>query len=172
MYLVEFRARTGKKTSRVLLQIDKITTWKYMDLNKEILTIQRYLAKQHVFTLCTYSTQDFWCASCFYVFDADSMAFWFMTETDTRHGHLMQKNPVVAGTVAGQTRNIAKIKGIQFRGEVIRLTGEDEAVARARYCRRFPVALTAKSPVWQLNLNEIKMVDNTLGFGKKWYWQR
>ncbi|MDE9500044.1 hypothetical protein KKJ22_20160, partial [Xenorhabdus bovienii] len=71
---------TGQKSSRVLLQTSKITAWKYMYLNKEILTISRYLAKQHVFTLCTSSTQDLWCASCFYVFDADSVAFWFMTE--------------------------------------------------------------------------------------------
>ncbi|MBI6549343.1 YhbP family protein [Xenorhabdus lircayensis] len=143
-----------------------------MDLNKKNLIICQYLTKQHVFTLCTSSTQDLWCASCFYVFDADSMVFWFMTESDTRHGQMMKKNPVVAGTVAGQTRNIAQIKGIQFRGEVILLAGEAETVARARYCRRFPIALTAKSPIWQLNLNEIKMVDNTLGFGKKLHWQR
>ncbi|OTA20883.1 hypothetical protein Xbed_01142 [Xenorhabdus beddingii] len=143
-----------------------------MSLNKERLIICQYLAKQHVFTLCTASAQDLWCASCFYVFDADSMAFWFMTEPDTRHGQMMQQHPVVAGTVAEQTHNIAQIKGIQFRGEVIPLTGEAETVARAHYCRHFPIASTAKSPIWQLNLNEIKMVDNSLGFGKKLHWQR
>ncbi|CDG20222.1 conserved protein of unknown function [Xenorhabdus poinarii G6] len=143
-----------------------------MDLNKEILIIRRYLASQHVFTLCTASIGDLWCASCFYVFDADNMAFWFMTESDTRHGQMMQNNPIVAGTVAGQIRNIAQIKGIQFRGEVMPLTDEAEAIARARYCRRFPIALAAKTPIWQLNMHEIKMVDNTLGFGKKLYWQR
>lgn len=143
-----------------------------MDLNKENLIISQYLARQHVFTLCTSSAQDLWCASCFYVFDAASMAFWFMTEFDTRHGQMMQNNPIVAGTVAGQTRNIAQIKGVQFRGEVISLAGEAETIARVRYCRRFPIALTAKSPIWQLNINEIKMVNNTLGFGKKLHWQR
>ncbi|CDM91735.1 YhbP family protein [Xenorhabdus bovienii] len=143
-----------------------------MELNENFLTIRRYLAKQHVFTLCTSSPQDLWCASCFYAFDADSMAFWFMTEPDTRHGQMMQQNPVVAGTVAGQSRNIAEIKGIQFRGEITPLTGEAETLARARYCRRFPVALAAKSPIWRLSLSEIKMVDNTLGFGKKLNWQR
>ncbi|MBD2779037.1 YhbP family protein [Xenorhabdus szentirmaii] len=140
--------------------------------DKNNLTIRAYLAEQHVFTLCTSSSQDLWCASCFYVFDADSMAFWFMTEVNTRHGQLMQKNPIVAGTVAEQIHNVAEIKGVQFRGEVIPLTGEAEAVARKRYCHHFPVALASKSPIWQLNLNEIKMVDNTLGFGTKLHWQR
>ncbi|MDX7998593.1 hypothetical protein FE394_05160 [Xenorhabdus sp. Reich] len=143
-----------------------------MDLNKKNLTIKQYLTKQHVLTLCTSSTQDLWCASCFYVFDSDSMAFWFMTEVNTRHGQMMQKNPIVAGTVAGQIHNVTEIKGIQFRGEVILLTGEAETVARERYCHHFPIALTAKSPIWQLNLNKIKMVDNTLGFGTKLLWQR
>ncbi|AOM42897.1 YhbP family protein [Xenorhabdus hominickii] len=143
-----------------------------METNNDFLTICRYLAKRHVFTLCTSLNQDLWCASCFYVFDVDSMALWFMTESDTRHGQMMQVNPSIAGTVAGQTRNIAQIKGIQFRGKVVLLADDAESVARARYCRRFPIALTAKSPIWQLNLNEIKMVDNTLGFGKKLHWQR
>ncbi|MDC9580873.1 YhbP family protein [Xenorhabdus sp. PR6a] len=143
-----------------------------MDSNKEILIIRQYLARQHVFTLCTSSAQDLWCANCFYAFDADSMALWFMTEPNTRHGKMMQNNPVVAGTIAGQTRNIAQIKGIQFRGDVMPLSGEAATLARARYCRRFPVALSAKSPIWQLNIQEIKMVNNPLGFGKKLHWQR
>lgn len=95
-----------------------------------------------------------------------------MTEPETRHGKMMQENRTVAGTIAGQVHDISQIKGIQFRGEVVRLTGDDETVARACYCQHFPIAITAKSPIWQLNLNEIKMVDNTLGFGTKLHWQR
>ncbi|REF25874.1 hypothetical protein BDD26_0417 [Xenorhabdus cabanillasii] len=143
-----------------------------MELNKNILTICQYLAEQHVFTICTSSNQDLWCANCFYAFDVDKMALWFMTEPDTRHGKMMQENAVVAGTIAGQIHNVSQIRGIQFRGEVVPLTGKDETVARASYCHRFPIAITAKSPIWQLNLNEIKMVDNTLGFGKKLHWRR
>jgi uncharacterized protein YhbP (UPF0306 family) len=29
-----------------------------------------------------------------------------------------------------------------------------------------------KAPVWQLSLQEVKMTDNTLGFGKKLHWTR
>ncbi|WP_086955164.1 YhbP family protein [Xenorhabdus innexi] len=134
--------------------------------------ICQYLANQHVFTLCTSSQQDLWCASCFYLFDAEKMVLWFMTESDTRHGKIMQENTIVAGTIAEQTHNISQIRGIQFRGEIVALTGKAETIARAAYCHQFPVAITAKTPIWQLNLNEIKMVDNTLGFGKKLHWQR
>ncbi|TDB61300.1 YhbP family protein [Photorhabdus khanii] len=143
-----------------------------MNTTENFQIIRQYLARQHVFTLCTTAENDIWCASCFYVFDADKIALWFMTEPHTRHGEMMQINSQVAGTVAGQIRNIAQIKGIQFRGEAIRLEGEEDKVARARYCRRFPVAIAAKTPIWQLDLSEIKMTDNTLGFGKKICWQR
>ncbi|CAQ86092.1 MULTISPECIES: YhbP family protein [Photorhabdus] len=143
-----------------------------MNTTENFLLIRQYLARQHVLTLCTVADDDIWCASCFYIFDVDNVAFLFMTESHTRHGRMMQINPQVAGTVAGQIRNIAQIKGIQFKGEVIRLEGEKDKVARVRYCRRFPVAMAAETPIWQLNLREIKMTDNTLGFGKKIYWQR
>ncbi|MGV7962692.1 YhbP family protein [Photorhabdus tasmaniensis] len=143
-----------------------------MNTTENFQIIRQYLARQHVFTLCTTTENDIWCASCFYVFDAEKIAFWFMTESHTRHGEMMQINSQVAGTVAGQIRNIAQIKGIQFKGSVICLAGEEDKAARARYCRRFPVAMAAKTPVWQLDLSEIKMTDNSLGFGKKICWQR
>ncbi|NHB92154.1 YhbP family protein [Photorhabdus cinerea] len=143
-----------------------------MNTTENFQLIRQYLARQHVLTLCTAADDDIWCASCFYVFDADKIAFLFMTESHTRHGEMMQINPLVAGTVTGQIRNIAQIKGIQFKGEVICLEGEKDKEARARYCRRFPVAIAAKTPVWQLNLSEIKMTNNMLGFGKKICWQR
>ncbi|RLS11995.1 hypothetical protein CKN53_21000, partial [Acinetobacter baumannii] len=41
-----------------------------------------------------------------------------------------------------------------------------------RYCRRFPVAKVSSAPLWQLNLLEIKMTNNALGFGKKLHWSR
>lgn len=84
----------------------------------------------------------------------------------------MQQNPLVAGTISAQTVTVAKICGIQFRGEITTLSAEEEKQARAVYCRRFPVAIAAKTPLRGLRLDEIKMVNNTLGFGKKLHWSR
>ncbi len=134
--------------------------------------IQRYLSRQHVFSIFTFHTDDYWPATCFYIFDKQEMSLIFMTEGDSRHGQLMQKNPAIAGTVSAQTKVISKIQGIQFRGQVIPLYACDADEARHKYCRRFPVALAAKTPIWKIYLQEIKMVNNTLGFGSKLYWQR
>lgn len=73
----------------------------------------------------------------------------------------------VAGTVNGQPKTVALIRGVQFKGEIRRLEGEESDLARQAYNRRFPVARMLSAPVWEIRLDEIKFTDNTLGFGKK-----
>ncbi|MGK3123059.1 YhbP family protein [Candidatus Pantoea formicae] len=132
----------------------------------------RYLKKQHALSLCASNGDDLWCANCFYVFDETRMAFWLMTEPDTRHGSLMLANPRVAGTVNGQPKTVLLIKGVQYRGHIQRLTEEQEEAARRAYQKRFPIARKVKAPLWEITLDEVKMTDNALGFGKKIVWQR
>nr|WP_040691517.1 YhbP family protein [Providencia burhodogranariea] len=132
--------------------------------------IQRYLSRQHVFSLFTSHDNDIWPASCYYAFDAKTMSLFFMTDSASRHGQLMEINSRVAGTVSAQTKVVSQIQGIQFIGEVITLDENQQKQAREFYCRRFPVALTAKLPVWRLDLQEVKMVNNKLGFGTKLLW--
>lgn len=134
--------------------------------------ISKFLAKNHVLALCAADGDDMWSANCFYVADISTMTLYFMTELKTRHGTLMHKNPRIVGTIAPQPKTIALIKGIQYRGEALILTGEKEVEARHLYCKHFPVAVVMKAPVWALKLSEIKMTDNALGFGKKLMWSR
>ncbi|MBA2815959.1 YhbP family protein [Candidatus Pantoea persica] len=132
----------------------------------------RYLKKQRVLSLCCHADDDLWCANCFYVFDETRMAFWLMTEPDTRHGTLVIASPQVAGTVNGQPKTVQLIKGVQYRGVIARLDGEAEAQARKAYQKRFPVSRKVSAPLWEIRLDEVKMTDNALGFGKKIVWRR
>ncbi|MGP3036050.1 YhbP family protein [Serratia ureilytica] len=134
--------------------------------------IRLFIGKQHVLTLCAGDGLDMWCANCFYVFDAATMALWLMTEPHTRHGGLMLNNSRVVGTIAPKPKSIALIRGVQYRAEAVLLSGEEAETARARYCKRFPIARAMKASVWRLDLHEVKMTDNTLGFGKKLHWAR
>ncbi|BEL92542.1 YhbP family protein [Serratia marcescens] len=134
--------------------------------------IADFIGKQHVLTLCAGDGLDMWCANCFYVFDAAAMALWLMTEPHTRHGGLMLNNGQVVGTIAPKPKSIALIRGVQYRAEAVLLSGEEADAARARYCKRFPIARAMKASVWRLDLHEVKMTDNTLGFGKKLHWAR
>lgn len=132
----------------------------------------RYLKKQHVLSLCATDGDDMWSANCFYIFNETRMAFWLMTEPDTRHGQLMLANPRIAGTVNGQPKTVLLIKGVQYRGRIQLLSGEQETLARQAYQKRFPVAKKVSAPLWEITLDEVKMTDNALGFGKKIVWTR
>ncbi|MDF7444954.1 hypothetical protein NFG36_18405, partial [Proteus mirabilis] len=91
----------------------------------------------------------------------------------TRHAQMMQENLFVAGSISTQELSVANLQGVQFTGTVSLLTDNDDIRARKQYCLRFPVALAAiHVPLWQLQLQEIKMVNNQLGFGTKLFWQR
>lgn len=136
--------------------------------------IKQYIRNNHVFTLCTTrSLGDVWCANCFYWFDESQMRLVFLSEKKTRHAQMMQGNLLVAGSISTQEIAVSDLQGIQFTGSVALLAGQDDINARKHYCLRFPVALAAiHVPLWELQLQEIKMVNNQLGFGTKLYWQR
>ena len=113
-----------------------------------------------------------WCANAFYYYDPERVAFYVMSEDKTRHARMTGQQAKVAGTVNGQPKTVALIRGVQFKGEIRRLEGEESDAQRKSYTRRFPVAAALKAPVWEIRLDELKFTDNTLGFGKKLHWLR
>ncbi|QJT82805.1 YhbP family protein [Kosakonia sp. MUSA4] len=134
--------------------------------------INRWLAKQHVVSWCVANRGELWCANAFYVYDAQKVAFYILSEDHTRHSQMTGLQAKVAGTVNGQPKTVALIRGVQFTGEIRRLEGEESEVPRTQYNRRFPVARVLSAPMWEIRLHELKFTDNTLGFGKKLHWIR
>lgn len=134
--------------------------------------ISRWLSKQHVVSWCVANEGELWCASAFYVYDPQRVAFYLLSEETTRHGQMTGKQAPVAGTVNGQPKTVALIRGVQFKGEIRLLEGDEAIEKRALYVRRFQVARVLSAPVWELRLDELKFTDNTLGFGKKLHWLR
>ena len=111
--------------------------------------INRWLAKQHVVTWCVCKDEEMWCANAFYYYDPERVAFYVMSEDKTRHAQMTGQQAKVAGTVNGQPKTVALIRGVQFKGEIRRLEGEESDAQRKRYTRRFPVAAALKAPVWE-----------------------
>ncbi|HHH6086300.1 TPA: YhbP family protein [Escherichia coli] len=137
-----------------------------------LMAISRWLKKQHVLTWCVQQKGELWCANAFYLFDADKVAFYLLTEEKTRHAQMSGPKAHVAGTVNGQPQTIALIRGVQFKGLIRLLEDEESHLIRQIYNRRFPIARMLSTPVWEIRIDEIKFTDNTLGFGKKLVWQR
>ncbi|STJ78400.1 conserved protein, UPF0306 family [Escherichia coli] len=46
------------------------------------------------------------------------VAFYILTEEKTRHAQMSGPQAAVAGTVNGQPKTVALIRGVQFKGEI------------------------------------------------------
>lgn len=133
--------------------------------------ISKYILANKALTLATSSNSVPYCANCFYVFDEVNKTLIFLSDTTTRHIEEGLVNKNVAGTINTEVTTVAKIKGIQFTGEFINPREGQQKEFYAAYYKKFPFAKAKPSAIWGIQLNWIKMTDNTLGFGKKLIWE-
>lgn len=129
--------------------------------------IASFIESHNLLSLAT-SGDELWCASVFYAFDRESATFIFASDSDTRHMKNIAKNAIVAGTIAFESKIIGNIKGVQFSGEVIEAENNDYEC----YFKRFSYARVLNPTLYKIAISELKMTDNTLGFGKKLSWKR
>jgi uncharacterized protein len=64
------------------------------------------------------------------------------------------------------------VKGIQFEGELLAQNAEAAEGAAGKYHMKFPYALAMSGTVFAIQINYMKMTDNSLGFGTKIEWRR
>ena len=135
--------------------------------------ISKFLHANHVISIAAAADGEIWSSCCFYVPDEAQARLIVLTSARSKHGSLMLKNPNIAGTIAGQPENIAKINGIQLTASAQLLTDETERkAALALYYKAHPLARAMKSDVWSLRLENVKFTDNKLVFAQKTLWQR
>lgn len=130
--------------------------------------IAAFIGRHHLLSLAT-SGERLWCCSMFYAYDPESVAFIVASDEATEHMRNVSFDERVAGTVALETKRVGKIQGIQFAGTMCKA---EHGEAFELYYGRFPYARVMNPTLWKITLDEIKMTDNTLGFGKKISWRR
>ena len=129
--------------------------------------IERFIDEHHLLSLATMGER-LWCCSMFYAYDPKSISFIVASEETTEHMGNVLVYSRVAGTVALETKTVGKIQGIQFSG----VMAKAETKAYDLYFGAFPYARIMNPTLWRIRLDEVKMTDNTLGFGKKVTWKR
>lgn len=129
--------------------------------------IETFLGKHHLLSLAT-SGARLWCCSMFYTYDHETVSFIVASDETTEHMRNLASYATVAGTVALETKTIGKIQGIQFAGVMERCPD----TLKNCYFEAFPYARIMNPTLWIIRLDEVKMTDNTLGFGKKIIWKR
>ena len=129
--------------------------------------IERFIHEHHLLSLASMGDR-LWCCSMFYVYDPQSISLIVASDETSEHMKNVAQNFHVAGTVALETKTVGKIQGIQFVG----VMDKAEKKAHELYFEAFPYARIMNPTLWVIRLDEVKMTDNTLGFGKKVTWKR
>ncbi|WP_297441422.1 pyridoxamine 5'-phosphate oxidase family protein [Sulfurimonas sp.] len=133
-------------------------------MNKNLVKITAFINEHHVMSLASSVDNELSVCSLFYAFDANKLSFVVASSEDTLHISHIKNSPQVAGNILLETKEVGKIQGLQFRGEMFRL--EDKEL-KALYFKNFPYALALLPKLWQIKVHYFKMTDNKLGFGKK-----
>ena len=134
-------------------------------MNEKIL---KFIRKMHLLSLAVLDEGKPYCASCFYAFDEENLAFIVAGGEQSAHVKAFLAEPCVAGTVALDTKVVGKIEGVQFRAIAAPATVQQRKI----YLARFPYALAMNPSLYALSLSWVKYTYNSLGFGKKLIWQR
>jgi len=123
-------------------------------------------------TLATSNNNTPYCCNVFFLYDVANNQLIFSSDTKTKHAQDFIANPNVAGTIALETKEVAKIQGVQLLGAIQELKGEKLKIAKEQYLKAFPYARLMKPHLWVMQLTFIKMTHNKLGFGKKMVWKK
>lgn len=134
--------------------------------------IQQFLRQKFLLSLTVCAQHQLWSANCFYLFDEQNYRLLITTDEKTRHAQLMQQNPQVSGTIASETLVIEQIEGVQFVGEIAKCSAEETAYFQQKFFEAFKSARIFHTPIWQIELNEVKYTSNKNRFGEKIVWHR
>lgn len=130
--------------------------------------IAKFIKAHHVMTLATTVADEPYCCNLFYAYDPQSQALIFTSDNTTRHAEMFAQNSQVAASIVLETRVVGKVQGAQICGRVKPAQEGDKML----YIKRFPYAIVADLTLWRLEMEYVKLTDNTLGFGKKLIWQK
>ena len=132
--------------------------------------IKEFINKHHVLTLATSRNNIPYSANCFYVYFEDENMLVFTSDHETKHAQDALIQNIVGGSIVLETNVIGKIQGVQFQGKMYEPKNELLKRVKARYLKRFPVAMLMKTNLWVVEFSFLKFTDNRLGFGKKLIW--
>lgn len=113
-----------------------------------------------------------YCFNCFYVFDEKNNLLFFKSSLNTYHSRLIAGNQNIAGSILPDKIDFLSLKGIQFTGTILTKDFPENLNPELFYHKKFPLALAKPGHVWFVQLEMVKLSDNTNIFGKKLKWKR
>jgi uncharacterized protein YhbP (UPF0306 family) len=111
-------------------------------------------------------------APLFYIVDKELWIYWLSSDSSL-HSLNLVRTPRAAATVYRSVDNWKKIRGVQLRGTVSKVTGQERRNALINtYCERFKLGrvlrlAASQSTIYCLKPEFLRYIENALGFGFK-----
>jgi uncharacterized protein YhbP (UPF0306 family) len=133
--------------------------------------ILSFLRENMVASVCLLSGEHKpYCINCFYALQEEEMILVFKSGYGTTHDNFISENAPVSGTILPNQLDPIQIKGLQFNGKLLALHPTALLKYGALYAQKYPMSLAIPGYTWAAQLEEIKLTDNSLGFGTKLQW--
>ena len=137
--------------------------------------LHEYLRRHAVLTLATQGRDGAAAAAVFYAHEGADL--YFLSAPHTRHARNLAVDSRAAATVQDDVDDWAQIRGVQLRGQVLLLDGDDALRAQRCYAKRFPAifdpqacppeiaAALPRIRWYRFVIDEWRLIDNSRGFG-------
>lgn len=102
--------------------------------------IKEYLSEATLMQIATVKRGNPWACSVYFAYD-DSFNLYWISSPKRRHSLDIKENKKVAGTIVLPHTPGDDVRGLQFEGNAIRLTGKKALMGMLIYAKRFGVSM-------------------------------
>jgi len=126
-----------------------------------------FIKEHHLMAVATVFKNVPYSFHCFYAYIEEERMFVFTSHLDTTHVQNVLKNNFVSAAIGLETKNVAKIQGLQIVGKMYEPKDEMAKISEKRYLKKFPYTRLIPRTIWVIEPDFLKMTDNRLIFGEK-----
>lgn len=133
--------------------------------------INEFLKQQKVLALATRGEDMPGCCNCFYELADEESMLVIMSDEKSSHVQEARVHPKVSGTVFDPKSTMTNVRGVQFQGRFMALSGDLEKKARKYYQAKFPLAKIKGKPFWGIVLARVRLLESRAGIPYKTEWE-
>jgi uncharacterized protein len=135
--------------------------------------IRTFLKQNRVATICYVDDKGLpVCINCFYAFDDKFNLLVFKSSEGNKHEKASMNLSVFSGSVLPEHFDAFRPRGLQFSGKSMTTVRVKALELQKVYYKRYAFARILPGYIWAIELNRLKLVDQTVGIISKSTWKK